>query len=138
MTASSNFEHEHERALDAGCDDFVYKPVPASMVFDKLAAHLGVRYHYREPVTTPAEATTYPSVDTLQAMLSDMPLAWIADLQQAALSADADWITTLCTHIAAEHAALRQMLQQYVQHFRFDTIQEITQQVIDEPRDTTR
>ncbi|ETW96698.1 MAG: hypothetical protein ETSY2_45960, partial [Candidatus Entotheonella gemina] len=136
LTASSNFEHEYERALAAGCDDFVYKPVSASMVFDKLAVHLGVRYHYREPVTTAAEAVSYPSADTLQAMLSGMPQAWIADLQQAALSADADWITALCTHIAAEHVALRDTLQQYVQHFRFDTIRELTQQVIDEQRNS--
>ncbi len=132
LTASSNFEREHERALAAGCDDFVYKPVPAAMIFDKLAFHLGVRYRYREPAPEAIDTSSQPSLETLHVIFADMPRAWIDKLRQAALSADAEWIRSLCADLAGEQAALRVALLQYVQHYRFDTIQELTQQVFDE------
>ncbi len=132
LTASSNFEREHERALSAGCDDFVYKPVPAAVIFDKLAA---TRRTLRLPnvVSLPAETASSLSTETLRTMLLTMPADWIADLRQAALSADADWIATLCSGMATDRGALCDALQQYVQQYRFDTIQDLTQQVIDEP-----
>jgi signal transduction histidine kinase/CheY-like chemotaxis protein/ligand-binding sensor domain-containing protein len=47
LTASA-FEHEREEILAAGCDDFVAKPFRQSVIFEKLAEHLGVRYTYAD------------------------------------------------------------------------------------------
>jgi signal transduction histidine kinase/CheY-like chemotaxis protein/ligand-binding sensor domain-containing protein len=52
VTASA-FEHDRERILAAGCDDFVAKPFLQETLFDKIVTHLGVRWDY-EPLADPA------------------------------------------------------------------------------------
>jgi PAS domain S-box-containing protein len=53
------FDEERQRILAAGCDDFVSKPCPEAVVFDKLAQHLGVTYCYAA-----TEVSTSPTVTT--------------------------------------------------------------------------
>jgi signal transduction histidine kinase/CheY-like chemotaxis protein len=47
LTASV-FEEERITVLAAGCDDFVRKPVADTLIFEKMAQHLGVQYCYAE------------------------------------------------------------------------------------------
>ena len=43
VTANA-YEGEREMVLTAGCDDFIRKPFKSALLFEKIAAHLGVRY----------------------------------------------------------------------------------------------
>ena len=59
LTASA-FEEERETVLAAGCDDFVTKPFEEHVIFEKMALHLGIRYHRAEeeaPAPTPFAPT---------------------------------------------------------------------------------
>ncbi len=47
LTASA-FEEEQEVVLAAGCDDFMGKPFQETLLWEKLAQHLGVRYRYEQ------------------------------------------------------------------------------------------
>jgi CheY-like chemotaxis protein len=51
LTASA-FEEERSVVLSAGCDDFVRKPFRESVIFEKMAQHLGVRYIYAESASS--------------------------------------------------------------------------------------
>jgi signal transduction histidine kinase/ligand-binding sensor domain-containing protein/DNA-binding NarL/FixJ family response regulator len=47
LTASA-FEHERERVIAAGCDDFLTKPLREEVIFDALARHLGVVFRFAD------------------------------------------------------------------------------------------
>ena len=49
ITASA-LEEERAVVLSIDCDDFVRKPFPESIIFEKMAQHLGVRYLYQESI----------------------------------------------------------------------------------------
>ena len=45
---ASVFAHEKDLVMNAGCDDFVSKPVRLGEIVKKLEQHLGVRFIYAE------------------------------------------------------------------------------------------
>ena len=47
-TSASALNHERERYLEAGCDDFVAKPFRAERIYGSLKQLLGVEFEYRE------------------------------------------------------------------------------------------
>ena len=61
--SASVFEHNQQQSLDAGCDDFIPKPVRMETLLEKLRTHLGLEWIYPEKtlaestVAAPAEAT---------------------------------------------------------------------------------
>jgi len=84
ITASA-FEDERSLILSAGCDDFIRKPFQESILFDKIALHLGVQYIYEdvpESETTSSELTFEEL--TKEALLIMSP-EWLSQLHHAAL-----------------------------------------------------
>ncbi len=125
LTANS-FEEAVAEAREAGCHDVVLKPVQAAIIFDKIAEHLGVQYTYHiseERADTSDLTTALPSPDILAGMSEN----WIAALQHAARSADAEQIAQLCQDIPDAKTHLNDILTYYVQHFCFDKITALTQ-----------
>ena len=47
--SASVFEHNRQQSLEAGCHDFVPKPVQAEVLLDKLQECLGLEWTYEEP-----------------------------------------------------------------------------------------
>ncbi|MEM9906866.1 MAG: AAA family ATPase, partial [Cyanobacteria bacterium P01_D01_bin.44] len=125
LTASA-FEEDRTAILAAGCDDFVRKPLQESVIFEKIAQHLGVQYIYAE--TDQLSSTQPVSESMLQAgNLSVMPDEWIEQLHQAAVRVDADVIFQLLTQIPAEQAALADVLSDLTHRFCFDEIVDLIQ-----------
>jgi len=124
LTASA-FEHEETMVLSAGCDDFVRKPVRESVIFEKIAQHLGVRFVYeeRQPPTT-AEAG---AARLTPAQLAVLPADWVANLRQAILAADMDQIQTLIDQIREQDRALANELQRLADNFQIDQLQLLVQ-----------
>jgi CheY-like chemotaxis protein len=64
-----------DRALQAGCVDFLVKPIRSEQVYDCLRIHLGVEYEYSAPLP---EAEQPPAMDASQLHLSDELYARLA------------------------------------------------------------
>ncbi len=131
LTAST-FEEERANILAVGCDDYLRKPVAPAVLLDKLSEHLSLDYVYENPAEISRAPSSSPQADALLFGLRQMPKDWTGELEQAAISADAEWIATLSATIPADHIDLRDGLQHYVDHFRFDKITALTQRVTHE------
>ncbi len=125
LTASA-FEEDRALILSEGCDDFVSKPFREAEIFDRLEAHLGVRFIYehedRERAQTPEQT------DALAAQgLEAMPDAWVRALHQAARQADADQVLDLIGQIPEEREVLTESLTMLTHNFRFDRLMTLTE-----------
>lgn len=60
-TSASVFHSELQDGQNTGCDDYLFKPIEASALFDRLRDLLGLTWRYRDPPpgrgSRPAEAT---------------------------------------------------------------------------------
>ena len=117
LTAST-FEEERVIVLSAGCDDFVRKPFRESVLFDKMAQYLGVKYIYAKD----EPETTQPNLLLESAALEIMPSQWLTQLQKAASELDEESIAELLAQIPDEHTLLARALQNKVDDFDFDDI----------------
>ena len=117
LTASA-FEDERERVLVEGCDDFVRKPFREDEIVDRLVQHLGVRFVYEGAADE--QAKPQQPQETLD--LAGLPVAWLADLRQAAIEADADHIAALAEQIREQRPAQASALVELVSNFDYDAI----------------
>jgi PAS domain S-box-containing protein len=125
LTAQALME-ERDRALAAGCDDFVSKPVQESVLFNKMAEHLGLRYVYQDAEGRRQEAaeTDQTPRSTCQTAVSIhiMPPDWIEALRQAALNCNEEEVYPLVEQIPPQHTALIATLNRLAGIYQFDHI----------------
>ena len=132
LTASA-FEEERSEFFAAGCDDVVPKPVQESVILEKMAQHLNLRYLYEDnallSVLSNQQSTrlgsNQPKIQTDSLVV--MPNAWLAKLHQAAVQVDADLIYQLLAEIPSEHYLLAEQLSELARRFDFDAIIELSQ-----------
>ena len=131
LTASA-FEQDRDAVLAAGCDDFVRKPAAASVLFEKIAQHLGVRYIYAEELSQPAIqlptclTPTHTMIDWQQQMTQVMSTEWITQFHQATLIGRDQQMLVLIQEIPKSHQSLADYLTNLTQSFEFDKILEFT------------
>ncbi|CAN1209647.1 hypothetical protein TUMEXPCC7403_05445 [Tumidithrix helvetica PCC 7403] len=136
LTASA-FEEEREEVFAAGCDDLVGKPISRQTVLEKVAEHLGARYHYIElpnseipntELNTNSQGSRLERSPLLltRSDLLVMPSDWITQLYTAAIRVDASQIHQLIDEIPPQHQFLATMLIELLNEFRFDIIFEAT------------
>ncbi len=131
LTASA-FESERTTALTAGFDDFLTKPFPAEVLFEKLTEHLGLTYRYDTDTAATVAAAPPPVVDV--DLLSRMPPDWIQALHHAARRGAIRKISQLLEQIPPEYPDLQQALRYHIDNFRFDQITQLTQTLVTTPR----
>ncbi|MFN6487226.1 MULTISPECIES: ATP-binding protein [unclassified Nostoc] len=125
----SAFEEDRLSALSVGFDDFVRKPFRTSVIFEKMAEYLGVRYVYTDELENQQKASCASSLtpDLLTvADLSVMPSDWIEQLYQAALRINAKEVMMLIRQIPEQHDRLIQALTNLVDSFSFEEIIKLT------------
>ena len=129
LTASA-WAEEREVMLRAGCDDCVLKPFQESIVFDKMAAHIGVRYLYEDlSALTPSPSHGAEADYTLQPnSLAMMSAEWLTQLERASRTLDAKQIETLILELPAERERLAQALTQTLHVFDFERLMTLAQQ----------
>ena len=136
LTASA-FEERREEIIAAGCDDFVRKPFQEQVIFEKMTEFLGVRYIYEQlpPVTNTTPGLRYfiserPDSFFLP-LLSEMPLSWVQQLNQAANEVNEDLVFQLIDTIPENFVTLGDALKDLLEDFRLDRIVRITQSIIE-------
>jgi signal transduction histidine kinase/DNA-binding response OmpR family regulator len=122
LTAST-LEFERSLFQSAGCDDFVGKPFTESVIFDKIAQHLGVRYVYESPnSSTEIDDISNQNFKLTANSLQVMSSKWLTELQQAAVKLDKHLLTELLEQIPEQHSCMAQALQNKIDNFDFDEI----------------
>lgn len=115
LTASA-FEHDRASIESAGCDDYVAKPFLQQTLFDALARHLGVVWHYADdPAIAP------PQDPRLQ--IAAVPRAVRDALDAAIVRGDVAAGMQLVEQIGAPE--LRGQLLEMIRAYRFDELQEL-------------
>ena len=112
LTASA-FEERRDEIIAAGCDDFVRKPFQEQVIFEKMTEFLGVRYIYEQlpPVINTTPGMRYfiserPDSFFLP-LLSQMPLNWVKQLNQAANEVNEDLVFQLIDKIPRKFCCFR-------------------------------
>ncbi|HEY9602543.1 MAG TPA: response regulator [Allocoleopsis sp.] len=139
LTASA-FEERRGEIIAAGSNDFVRKPFPEQVIFEKIAQYLGVRYVYEDAPSLPIASTRRRySVSAASAApdssflskLAQMPRAWVAQLHQAALEVNEELVSELIEQIPENASFLTGSLKDLVNDFRMDVIVRLTSSVIE-------
>jgi PAS domain S-box-containing protein len=132
LTANT-FAEEVTKALAAGCDDFVRKPLEEALIFDKMAEHLGMAYTYGDTPygdATALEATPSAANGLTIERLATMPTPWLQELYQSAAEVDDGKIATLCTTIPAREAELGSAIMVMARNFDFEPIIDLAEAAI--------
>ncbi len=125
------FEEERERALLAGCDDFVCKPFQDTDIFDAMCKHLGICFSYSNDDPMTERPSAEPALLTVEALVS-LPPAWVADLHRAAILGDIGMLSGLVEQIDPRQAELADTLYRIIHVFQFEQIIQVTEQFLQE------
>ncbi len=126
LTASA-FEEKQDLILSVGCDDFVRKPFRESVIWEKMAKHLGTTYIYEEENFS-SSCDTLPTFILEASALKVMPNTWISELETAALKLEENLIIGLIEQIPEEHILLANALRERLKNFDCDRILDLAQQ----------
>lgn len=126
LTASA-FEEQREKIINAGCDDFVCKPFPEQIIFDKLTEHLGLKFIYEAKYSdidlkSDNQAAKSFSFQDLSSLAEEL----ITELNQAAIAVDAEQIEKLIAQIPNSHQHIAQAISEMLTKYDFDTIIDLT------------
>jgi len=117
LTASV-FEEERSKALAAGCNDLVRKPIEENQLFEIIRRLLGLRYEYAESV--PAAPTAVAKAD-----LSALPTEIRADLAQVVTMLDEEAVVSIVKRLRAEYPDEANVIMELLEGYRFDRIGEL-------------
>jgi CheY-like chemotaxis protein len=123
LTASA-FEEQRAKILTAGCDDFVRKPFQETIILEKMAQHLGVKYIYKKEAIP--DSTSLVTTEDLSFMSGQL----IEHLLQSAIAVDADSLTELISQIPALHHSVALQLTELVDSYDFDAIIDLTDKTV--------
>ncbi|OCR02746.1 hypothetical protein BCD67_19750 [Oscillatoriales cyanobacterium USR001] len=124
--SANAFVQTQERALGAGFDDFVAKPFRDSVIFEKMALHLGVRYVYEE------ESPVLPLRDDVAVKLtpeslSVLPRELLTKLYKAAAIGDEQLTRQLISQIPQSEQAIAKALTKLVDNMNLDIISDLAE-----------
>ncbi|MGP1386959.1 MAG: PAS domain-containing protein [Thainema sp.] len=126
---ASGLDSERAFILSAGCNDYVRKPFQESLILEKIAEHIGVRYDYREinqSTISPRLQPVDDCAEQLKQHLTHLPFEWVKSLWQAAKVADNDLIIDLIQSQKNINPQLSIIIQNIIDHFRYDILIQVT------------
>lgn len=116
--SASVFEHNRQQSLDAGCDDFIPKPVRSETLFKKLRSHLKLKWIYDQESSDVAK-TDSAAVVSPQPLIGPPP-AIAAQLHDLAMMGDVQGILAQLEeleksdgHLCPFNSEMRRMAKDY-------------------------
>ncbi len=98
--SASVYEQDRDNAFQAGCNDFIAKPVKFDELTDKIAYHLGVEWYY--DIETDADTPGDKAQEDMQDMLIP-PAPILRDLRELLQMGDVQAIIEETKNIEASH-----------------------------------
>ncbi|MEH2048628.1 response regulator [Nostoc sp.] len=121
------FEEDYTTSIQAGCNDHITKPFIETILFDKIAHYLGVRYRYREEVLPELDQQTLLHKSLTAKDLQVMSPEWIIQAHQAALDLNDAKLYNLIVQIPDQEQVLANALKYLVDNFELEAIATLTQ-----------
>ena len=129
LTASV-FENTRQEALEAGCNDLVYKPFQESEIFDKIETFLGVQYIYQTlSQDTPLIPKTLNAPE-IEQVLSQRPTQWLSDFLQATIELDEDAIALHIVESQDQSLEVAQSMTELANILDFSRLAELLQNAL--------
>ncbi|BAY32880.1 multi-sensor hybrid histidine kinase [Nostoc carneum NIES-2107] len=116
------FEQDRIASLQAGCNDHLAKPFTETLLFEKMAQHLGLRYVYSEVITPDSNIVTSPKKPLTTQDLQVMPSEWIDQVHEAALDLNDARLYELIAEIPTEQKTLADSFKYLVDHLQLEEI----------------
>ncbi len=134
LTAST-FEERKGEIIAAGCDDFVRKPFQEQILFDKMAAYLGVRYICQELPGLPVGALRRYFVSEkpdsfFWPLLAQMPRNWVQEIYDAVNDVNEELAIQIVDRIWESHPTLAEAFKDLLADYRLDRIMDLTQSIL--------
>ncbi len=123
---ASVFAHEKDLVMNAGCDDFLSKPIRLRELVKKLEQHLGVRFTFAEQPTETTGEWKELEYATIREHLAALPSDWLSRLNHSAAAADLRKTSALVEDIRVRDEALALALSRLLKRYRFDKIVALT------------
>lgn len=120
------FASERQRAIAAGCDDFISKPFQTAVIFEKMAEHLGLQYTYSEKKVGSSDPSGALALRITSEDLRAVPDDWIARVHQAATKVNSREVAQLLEALPPDQAKLKRYLNQRLETFSFEEIVDLT------------
>ena len=112
VTASA-FDEDRSKAVTAGADDFLGKPLQVEELFEKMRVHLGVAYTYAKP----QQPTTTYNTARLDEMVATLPGSLVAKLAEAIATLDMGRLKALLPEVSSSSPELGEQLAQLADGF---------------------
>ncbi len=118
VTASAMDENRQE-LLGVGADDFISKPFREAELFQKIHAHVGVKYVYAEQPTTTAQDE---AAELAPASLAGWPQDLIQPMREAVITADLDQLLAKIQEIEARDPRVAHALRRLAEGFQYEKL----------------
>ena len=121
------FQEEKAKILSLGCDDFVNKPFPEWIIFEKIFNYLKVEFLYESQVSNQHHQGQEDTILTQQELIKVLSSAsicqeWINKLYSAAIQLDEELMLKTIQEIESNYQDVARTLTQWVNKFQFNLI----------------
>ncbi|WP_334858440.1 response regulator [Nostoc sp.] len=121
------FKEDYTTSTQVGCNDHITKPFLETVLFDKMAHYLGVRYRYRQEALPSLNQQTLSQKSLTAKDLQVMSLEWIIQVHQATLDLNDVELYNLIAQIPNQEQVLANALKYLVDNFQLEAIATLSQ-----------
>jgi PAS domain S-box-containing protein len=124
--SASVFKENQARAMAAGADGFINKPIREGELLQLIKQLAQVDYLYEAPpAKDQPEARPLAEELPTAAEVGQLPAEWVADLREAVSRADYERMLGIIEQVAARDASLGRRLRQLVERFNYSALKSV-------------